>query len=83
MVVSQSHSSVSSFLDRTDVSGRQMVQLNVLRYTKPKGQLPDYASPIVLKNDAKSVDDLCMKIHKTLQKDFKWLVPLFPLLSIN
>uniref|UniRef100_A0A914BXW6 Developmentally-regulated GTP-binding protein 1 n=1 Tax=Acrobeloides nanus TaxID=290746 RepID=A0A914BXW6_9BILA len=46
--------------------------LNLIRtYTKPKGQLPDYNAPIVLNADKNSVDDLCMKIHKNLSKDFK------------
>ncbi|CAJ0941086.1 unnamed protein product, partial [Mesorhabditis belari] len=46
--------------------------LNLIRiYTKPKGQLPDYSAPIVLNANSKSVDDLCIKIHKSLQKDFK------------
>uniref|UniRef100_A0A915Q2Q7 OBG-type G domain-containing protein n=1 Tax=Setaria digitata TaxID=48799 RepID=A0A915Q2Q7_9BILA len=42
------------------------------RYTKPKGQLPDYNAPIVLPAETRTVDDLCSKIHKTLQKDFKF-----------
>lgn len=42
------------------------------RYTKPKGQLPDYNDPIVLNAEKKSIEDLCLKIHKSLQKDFKW-----------
>jgi len=46
--------------------------LNLIRiYTKPKGSLPDYGAPIVLNADRRSVDDLCTKIHKSLQKDFK------------
>ncbi|PIC42853.1 hypothetical protein B9Z55_009794 [Caenorhabditis nigoni] len=46
--------------------------LNLIRiYTKPKGQLPDYSQPIVLNAERKSIEDLCMKIHKSLQKDFK------------
>lgn len=40
-------------------------------YTKPKGQLPDYSAPIVLNAEKNTVDDLCLKIHKSLQKDFK------------
>lgn len=40
-------------------------------YTKPKGQLPDYTSPVVLPNDRTSVEDFCMKIHKNLIKEFK------------
>jgi ribosome-interacting GTPase 1 len=46
--------------------------LMVFSYTKPKGQLPDYNAPIVLPADKKTVDDLCLKIHKSLVKDFKW-----------
>lgn len=46
--------------------------LDLLRiYTKPKGQLPDYSTPIVLAKDKASVEDLCFKIHKTLAKEFK------------
>ncbi|KAH7731687.1 developmentally-regulated GTP-binding protein 1 [Aphelenchoides avenae] len=46
--------------------------LNLVRvYTKPKGQLPDYSSPIVLNADRRTVEDFCLKIHKSLVKDFK------------
>lgn len=41
-------------------------------YTKPKGQLPDYETPIVLSSNACSIEDLCMKIHKTLLTEFKY-----------
>jgi len=40
-------------------------------YTKPKGQIPDYNSPIVLRTGA-SVGDLCDKIHKSISKQFKY-----------
>lgn len=40
-------------------------------YTKPKGQLPDYTSPVVLPYCKTTVEDFCMKIHKNLIKDFK------------
>jgi ribosome-interacting GTPase 1 len=43
-------------------------------YTKPKGQMPDYSSPIVLSREKCSVEDFCMKIHKSLAKDFKHAV---------
>ncbi|KAL3092359.1 hypothetical protein niasHS_007568 [Heterodera schachtii] len=46
--------------------------LNLIRvYTKPKGQLPDYNAPIILNAEKNFLDDLCMKIHKSLSKDFK------------
>ncbi|MGH0184648.1 UNVERIFIED_CONTAM: hypothetical protein FKN15_015592, partial [Acipenser sinensis] len=41
-------------------------------YTKPKGQLPDYTSPVVLPVERTSVEDFCLKIHKTLIKEFKY-----------
>lgn len=40
-------------------------------YTKPKGQLPDYTSPVVLKSMATTVENFCIKIHKSIIKDFK------------
>lgn len=40
-------------------------------YTKPKGQLPDYTSPVVLPDDHTAVEDFCLKIHKSLIKEFK------------
>uniref|UniRef100_A0A7E4W361 Developmentally-regulated GTP-binding protein 1 n=1 Tax=Panagrellus redivivus TaxID=6233 RepID=A0A7E4W361_PANRE len=43
-------------------------------YTKPKGQMPDYTSPIVLNSEHTTVEDFCMKIHKSLAKDFKYAI---------
>uniref|UniRef100_A0A2K6PLK2 Developmentally regulated GTP binding protein 1 n=1 Tax=Rhinopithecus roxellana TaxID=61622 RepID=A0A2K6PLK2_RHIRO len=40
-------------------------------YTKPKGQLPDYTSPVVLPCSRTTVEDFCMKTHKNLIKEFK------------
>merc|ERR1712086_747167 len=40
-------------------------------YTKPKGQLPDYESPVVMQTERCSIEDFCNKIHRTLMKDFK------------
>lgn len=40
-------------------------------YTKPKGQLPDYTSPVVLPDGRTSVEDFCLKIHKNLVKELK------------
>uniref|UniRef100_A0A2K6GRL9 OBG-type G domain-containing protein n=1 Tax=Propithecus coquereli TaxID=379532 RepID=A0A2K6GRL9_PROCO len=41
-------------------------------YTKPKGQLPDYTSLVVLPYSRTTVDDFCMKIHKNLIKEFQY-----------
>lgn len=41
-------------------------------YTKPKGQLPDYMSPIVVQEEHRTVEDFCNKIHKNIMKEFKY-----------
>ncbi len=38
---------------------------------QPKGQLPDYSAPVVLRNGQNTVGDFCDNIHRTLIKDFK------------
>lgn len=40
-------------------------------YTKPKGQLPDYNSPIVLHCEHTTVEDFCNKLHRSIAKEFK------------
>jgi len=40
-------------------------------YTKPKGQLPDYSAPVVLKEGRSSVEDFCNKLHRSIMKEFK------------
>ena len=46
--------------------------LNLIRiYTKPKGQIPDYTSPVILKYDA-SIEDFCLRIHKSLLKQLRY-----------
>lgn len=44
-------------------------------YTKPKGQLPDYESPVVMKQGKSKVENFCNSIHKTFINDFKQCVP--------
>ncbi|MDI1486826.1 MAG: GTP-binding protein rbg1 [Ramalina farinacea] len=47
-------------------------QLQLRRiYTKPKGKVPDYSSPVVLKKNACTVEDFCNSIHKTIVDQFK------------
>ena len=41
-------------------------------YTKPKGQLPDYESPVVLQTNHCKIEDFCNKIHKTILKEMKY-----------
>lgn len=46
--------------------------LNLRRvYTRPKGQLPDYSAPVVLRSTACTVEDFCNSIHKTIVETFK------------
>lgn len=40
-------------------------------YTKPKGRLPDFLEPVVLRNDRSTVEDFCNSIHKSLVDDFR------------
>ena len=40
-------------------------------YTKPKGQLPDYNEPVILRKDNRTIEGFVNKIHRTLLKDFK------------
>ncbi|KAF9198941.1 hypothetical protein BGZ49_000120 [Haplosporangium sp. Z 27] len=35
-------------------------------YTKPKGQLPDYSSPVVLRRETASIEGFCNTIHKAI-----------------
>lgn len=47
--------------------------LNLVRvYTKPKGRLPDYTAPVVLKTGFSAVEDFCQTIHKSIIKQFKY-----------
>ena len=46
--------------------------LDLIRiYTKPKGQLPDYTSPVVLKRSRSTVEDFCNNIHKAIMQQFR------------
>ncbi|ODO11619.1 hypothetical protein I350_00403 [Cryptococcus amylolentus CBS 6273] len=47
-------------------------KLNLVRiYTKPRGQQPDYSSPVVLQRGKCTVEDFCNAIHKEILKQFK------------
>jgi hypothetical protein len=46
--------------------------MDLLRiYTKPKGQIPDYTAPVILPASKNSVEDFCLRIHKSLLAHFK------------
>lgn len=40
-------------------------------YTKPRGQAPDYSSPVVLKRGKSTIEDFCNSIHKEITKQLK------------
>ena len=40
-------------------------------YTKPKGQIPDYDAPVVVPADRCTVEQFCLRIHKSLLQQFK------------
>lgn len=48
--------------------------LNFIRlYTKPRGQVPDYNAPVILKRDPQpSVEMFCSRIHRQMMKKFKY-----------
>lgn len=41
-------------------------------YTKPRGQIPDYNSPVVCGTDDRTVEAFCNRIHKGILKEFKY-----------
>lgn len=55
-----------------DLLEKTWLYLDLLRiYTKPKGQLPDYTAPVVLKRAKSTVEDFCNGIHKGIMNNFK------------
>ncbi|XP_002735973.1 developmentally-regulated GTP-binding protein 1 isoform X1 [Saccoglossus kowalevskii] len=56
-----------------DLLEKMWEYLSLVRiYTKPKGQLPDYEAPVVLKCGQSSVEDFCTNLHKAIMKEFKY-----------
>lgn len=46
--------------------------MDLLRiYTKPKGQIPDYTAPVILPSEKNTIEEFCIRIHKTLLAQFK------------
>jgi len=41
-------------------------------YTKPRGQIPDYNAPIVMRQGNTTIEDFCNRIHKALIRQFKY-----------
>ena len=57
-----------------DLLGKMWDYLKLTRvYTKPKGQLPDYDNPVILKGHPEllTVEAFCNKLHKSIIKEFR------------
>ncbi|KAJ9093596.1 hypothetical protein QFC19_008263 [Naganishia cerealis] len=60
------------WLNVDELTERMWEDLNLVRiYTRPKGKLPDYTAPVVLRRGKCSVEDFCNSIHKEIAKQFK------------
>ena len=47
--------------------------LDLIRiYTKPKGQIPDYESPVIIPRGHSTVEGFCNRLHKALVRDMKY-----------
>jgi small GTP-binding protein len=48
---------------------------NLVRiYTKPKGEIPDYTSPVCMRGEKASVKEFAGRIHKSLVTNFKFAI---------
>lgn len=56
-----------------DLLEKMWEYLSLVRvYTKPRGQLPDYEEPVVLKRGKSTVEDFCNRLHKSILKELKY-----------
>eukprot|EP00047_Mylnosiga_fluctuans_P001874 m.222273 g.222273 ORF g.222273 m.222273 type:complete len:367 (-) comp10733_c0_seq1:86-1186(-) len=56
-----------------DLLEKMWEYLNLVRiYTKPKGQLPDYESPVVLRDEKYTVEDFCNRLHRSIISELKY-----------
>lgn len=52
---------------------RSWEYLNLVRlYTKPKGAVPDYNAPVVMRATNATIEAFCNKLHKGILKQFKY-----------
>lgn len=58
-----------NFDDLLEMSWRYLDLIRI--YTKPKGNLPDYTAPVVLRSTNRSVESFCNSIHKGIMSHFK------------
>jgi len=49
-----------------------LFQLDMKRiYTKPRGRVPDYDAPVVVPSSKCTIEEFCMRIHRSLLEQFK------------
>jgi len=47
--------------------------LDLIRiYTKPRGQIPDYTAPVVMRSTNSDVEYFCNRLHKAILRNFKY-----------
>jgi small GTP-binding protein len=55
-----------------DLLEEMWAKLNLTRvYTKPKGQIPDYNAPVILRQKEPTIGDFCDRVHRTFRNQFK------------
>lgn len=60
------------WLNIDELTEKMWDALNLVRvYTRPRGKLPDYSSPVVLRKGKSTVEDFCNAIHKEIAKQFR------------
>ncbi|KAK4688059.1 developmentally-regulated GTP-binding protein, partial [Tremellales sp. Uapishka_1] len=64
--------SSKEWLNIDELTDFMWTKLDLVRvYTKPRGQAPDYSSPVVLRRAKCTVEDFCNAIHKEIVKQFR------------
>ncbi|KUI65060.1 Ribosome-interacting GTPase 1 [Cytospora mali] len=59
-------------LTNWDIDYCRWEKLQLVRvYTKPKGKMPDYSAPVVLRSTRCTVEDFCNAIHRSIVEQFK------------
>ncbi|KAJ8586192.1 developmentally regulated GTP binding protein 1 [Rhizopogon salebrosus TDB-379] len=63
------------WLNIDELQEKMWESLELVRvYTKPRGQTPDYSTPVVLRRGRCTVEDFCSSIHKEIAKQMKYAI---------
>jgi len=67
--------SVHKWMNIDELMDMMWEKLDLVRvYTKPRGKLPDYTSPVVLRRSKCTVEDFCNAIHRDISKQIKYTI---------